>query len=152
MRIETTRFGVLEVDEDKLINLLWGLPGFEDIKRFALIEYKEGPFHWLQAVDEPTLAFVICAPEILGVQYKIPLERKEPLKLAGDEDLAIFNLVSFARNKDIIRFHMHSPLLFNMNSRTGYQWTMDTNDVKTYLVIPEGLSWTEASVDDLAAE
>ncbi len=147
MKIETARFGTLEFKDDRVINLLWGMPGFEDFKRYIIFEYRDGPFQWLQCVDEPDLAFVICVPEMLGVSYIVPPEKREPLKLTGDDDLRIFNLVSFASAKNTIRFHMHSPLLFNMATRTAYQWTMDAEELQKYVKIPEGLSWEEEPLD-----
>ncbi len=140
MQIETTRFGLLDVDESKFIHFTWGLPAFEDLKRYILMEHKEGPFHWLQAVDDPGLAFITCPPEVFGVKYDIPPAKKEVLGLRADEDVLILNMVSIAREKGLIRFHVRSPLLFNMFTRTGCQWSMDSDEVRKHLVMPEGVS------------
>ena len=33
---------------------------------------------------------------------------------------------------------MKSPLLFNLASRVGYQWTMETDELKGHLKMPAG--------------
>ena len=63
MLIETTRFGPIEIDGQRVITFKEGLPGFPGMRRFALIQTSPEPvFFWLQSVDEPGLAFVVCDP------------------------------------------------------------------------------------------
>jgi flagellar assembly factor FliW len=138
MLIETTRFGRLDVEESKCIDFPWGIPAFENLKRFILLEHGEGPIHWLQAVDDPSVAFVVCPPEVPGVKYRLPPQEKKPLKLENDEDLLILNLVSSLPDRNLLRFHVRSPLLFNTLLRFAYQWSIDPEDIDRYLVLPEG--------------
>jgi flagellar assembly factor FliW len=145
MKIETSRFGTIEVKDDSVIEFPWGIPGFESIKRYVLIEHREGPFQWLQAVDEPSLAFVVCPPEVIGISYEVPSSCLETIGAKTREDVIVLNLISFDREKNIIRFHLKSPLVFNVNEKKGYQWTMDKQEVKTYIKLPEGMEWEESS-------
>ena len=56
MLIETTRFGRIEVDGDKLITFKGGILGFPDLKKYALIQTSPDPvFFWLQSVESPSL-------------------------------------------------------------------------------------------------
>jgi flagellar assembly factor FliW len=137
MQVNTTRFGIIEVAEQELITFPWGVPGFEEIKSYVLLEYKNGPFQWLQSVEEPGVAFVVCAPDFLGLVYTAPVAKKKLIKVENDEDLVILNIVSFDREKGAIRFHIKSPLLFNVAARIGYQWTMEADDLKGHLVTPD---------------
>lgn len=146
MQIHTTRFGAIEIKESDLIHFPWGLPGFEELKRFVLLEYRGGPFQWLQSTEEPTVAFVVCPPQVLGIEYRIPAVKLEPIRLDRGEDILILNIVSFNRQQNSIQFHLRSPLLFNAVSRVGYQWTMDSEEVDRNLVIPEGLSGSSGSL------
>ncbi len=134
MQVNTTRFGMIEVAEKELITFPWGVPGFEELKSYILLEYKNGPFQWLQSVEEPAVAFVVCSPDFLGLVYTAPDAKKKLLKLENDNDLVILNIVSFNREKGDMRFHVKSPLLFNVAARIGYQWTMDSDELKGHLV------------------
>jgi flagellar assembly factor FliW len=136
MQVNTTRFGIIEVAEKELINFPWGVPGFEELKSYVLLEYKNGPFQWLQSVEEPAVAFVVCSPDFLGLVYTAPEAKKKLIKLDKDDDLVFLNIVSFNREKRAVRFHIKSPLLFNVAARIGYQWTMETDELTGYLVTP----------------
>ena len=65
MILETSRFGCLEVDEDRLITFEEGILGFPDQREYALVQTGEkSAFYWLQAVGRLELAFVVCDPRM----------------------------------------------------------------------------------------
>lgn len=138
MQVNTTRFGIIDVNEGELINFPWGIPGFEELKSYVLLQYKNGPFQWLQSAEEPSVAFVVCPPDFLGLEYTVPESKKSMINLAQKEDMVILNVVSFNKEKGSMRFHVRSPLLFNVAARIGYQWTMEAEELKGYLVTPSG--------------
>lgn len=85
IEIQSTRFGTLLVDEERIINFPNGLLGFPDHRRFALIQTgEENYFFWLQSLDEPNLAFVVTDPAIFFKGYEVPLrdETRQELQLA----------------------------------------------------------------------
>ncbi|MBI9076824.1 MAG: flagellar assembly protein FliW [Desulfatibacillum sp.] len=72
VKIETTRFGILEVTEDKIISMQSGMIGFGEYKRFIIVQHKgDTPFFWFQAVDEPSLAFVLTNPNFFLPEYNV---------------------------------------------------------------------------------
>jgi flagellar assembly factor FliW len=74
IQIESSRFGALLVDEERVITFPNGLLGFPDYRRFALIQTgEENYFFWLQSVDDPNLAFVVTDPAIFFKGYEVPL-------------------------------------------------------------------------------
>ena len=85
MEIESTRFGPIEVDDDRIITFPHGLLGFPNQARYALVQTgADNYFFWLQAVDEPTLAFVVTDPAIFFKDYDVPLrdETRQELRVA----------------------------------------------------------------------
>ncbi|SPF32407.1 putative Flagellar assembly factor FliW [Syntrophobacter sp. SbD1] len=145
MQVDTTRFGTIEIEEKELITFPWGIPGFEHLRSYVLLEYKNGPFQWLQSVEEPAVAFVVCPPDFLDLVYSAPEAKKKLVKLERDEDLVILNIVSFNSEARAMRFHVKSPLLFNVAARIGYQWTMEADELNSNLVMPAGnLQQTES--------
>jgi flagellar assembly factor FliW len=74
MEIQTSRFGLLSVDDERIITFPRGLLGFPNYTRFALIQTgEENYFFWLQCVDDPNLAFVVTDPTIFFKDYEAPL-------------------------------------------------------------------------------
>src|SRR3954466_14478986 len=86
MEIESTRFGRLSVDDERVISFPKGLLGFPDHRRFALIQTgEENYFFWLQSVDEPNLAFVVTDPTIFFKGYEVPLREETRQELRLDD-------------------------------------------------------------------
>lgn len=133
MQIQTTRFGALDLDESTFIHFPWGIPGFEELKRYVLMDHREGPLQWLQAVDEPSVAFVVCPPEVVGVRYTVPEERITPIQVETPEDLVLLVMVSFDPTDKNLRLHLRSPLLFNASNRQAYQWTIDSSEIARFV-------------------
>jgi flagellar assembly factor FliW len=133
MQIETTRFGTLDLDETTFIHFPWGIPGFEELKRYVILDHREGPFKWLQAVDDPSVAFVVSPPEALGVRYNVPQDKVTPIVLQTADDLVLLIMVSFDQKDKTLRLHLRGPLLFNASNRQGYQWTIDSNEISHFV-------------------
>ena len=62
MNIKTTRFGEVEINDEKIIDFEQGIPGFEEETKFVIIPYDEkSPFLFMQSVKQEDLAFLIIA-------------------------------------------------------------------------------------------
>jgi flagellar assembly factor FliW len=65
MRIATTRFGEIDIADEKILNFLEGIPGFDRISRFALVSAEDTePFHWLQSLDDAEPYRVAVTPAL----------------------------------------------------------------------------------------
>src|SRR5258708_7634704 len=77
MEIQTSRFGTLVVEDDRVMTFPNGLLGFPNCSRFALIQTgSENYFFWLQSVEDPSLAFVITDPNIFFKDYEVPVREE----------------------------------------------------------------------------
>ncbi len=86
MQIQSSRFGWLSVDDDRLMTFPRGLLGFPDHARFALIRSgTDDSFFWLQSVDDATLAFVVTDPTLFFKDYDAPVrdDAAADLQLTG---------------------------------------------------------------------
>jgi flagellar assembly factor FliW len=129
MDIETTRFGRMEVNDERIIVLPKGLLGFPEQTRFALIQTgDENYFFWLQSVDEPSLAFVVTDPSIFFKDYTFGL-KDEMLAELGMTDMS-FAQVFVICNKvgDWLTGNLQGPLVINAQNRIGTQTVL--NDKK----------------------
>jgi flagellar assembly factor FliW len=71
MLINTTRFGKVEIDGSRIITFNDGLLGFPGQRRFALIQASdETIFLWMQSLDDPALAFLVCDPLAFVPDYR----------------------------------------------------------------------------------
>src|SRR3954464_1416262 len=126
MEIESTRFGRLNVEDERVINFAKGLLGFPNHTRFALIQTgEENYFFWLQSVDEPNLAFVVADPGIFFKGYEVPLrdETRQELQLGEEEGAEAFLQVFVICNKvgEWLTGNLLGPLVVNAQNRLAQQ-------------------------------
>ena len=56
MEVPTKRFGIVNVDESKILHFPDGLIGFPDYREYIVLDLDKGGFlKWLQSVDEASL-------------------------------------------------------------------------------------------------
>jgi flagellar assembly factor FliW len=122
LEIQTSRFGRLTVDEERVIQFPRGLLGFPSFQRYALIQAgEENYFFWLQCVDEPTLAFVVADPGIFLKGYDVALkeETRQELDLTDDAFAQVFVICN--KVDEWLTGNLLGPLVVNANNRTGQQ-------------------------------
>lgn len=57
IKINTTKFGELEIDKNSIFNFVCPIIGFNDLKQYAIIDHKpDSPFKWLQSIEDMDLA------------------------------------------------------------------------------------------------
>src|SRR5262245_59548344 len=97
MFIETSRFGTVEIDANRIVQFKEGILGFPNQQRFALIQTGADPvFFWLQSVEDASLAFVVCDPLAFVPDYQAPVRADdlESLGMHGVEDCQVLIIVS----------------------------------------------------------
>ena len=128
MKIDTPRFGTLEVAPDRVIEFPLGLPGFEPLRRFSLFhpETQTDPAYFiLQCLDDPEVAFHIADPTRFGYGYEIELSDEETAAIgladAADAAVAVFLI----RDGGPLRANMNAPIVINTRSRLALQYVCD---------------------------
>ena len=127
MKIKTTRFGTINIEEEKIITMPFGMLGFLDKKRFVMLQHKENsPFFWYQAVDDPTLAFVITSPFLFKPDYKIDMDDvlKEMAWSADEEEvnLELWVVVNIPKGSpEKMTANLIGPILINNKARQAVQ-------------------------------
>lgn len=125
MEVRTTRFGVIDIAEDRVITFPKGLLGFSTHTRFCLLEPGEDAcFFWLQSIDEPGLAFVVTDPSMFIADYSVPVrpEQMVELKLNRLEDAQVFVVVN--KVDQTLTGNLQGPLVINTLTRTGEQMVL----------------------------
>ncbi|MBN1103161.1 MAG: flagellar assembly protein FliW [Deltaproteobacteria bacterium] len=125
LSVHTSRFGTIDVDEDKMIRFPEGLLGFPHQKEFVLLDHKPGsPFRWLQAVDKPELAFIMTNPFLFKQDYLDGLSSEEEAHIVGGqgEEIAVFALVTIPSGQaEKATINLLGPLVIDLKSRNGRQ-------------------------------
>ena len=122
MQIQSTRFGTLLVDDERIMTFPNGLLGFPSYSRYALIQTgQENYFFWLQSVDEPNLAFVVTDPTVFFKDYEVPLrdETRQELQLAEDRFVQTFVICN--KVGEWLTGNLLGPIVVNTDNRLAQQ-------------------------------
>jgi flagellar assembly factor FliW len=125
MDVRTTRFGVIQIAEDRVITFPKGLLGFPQARRYCLLEPGDDAcFFWLQSLDEPGLAFVVTDPALFVPDFSVPIrpEQMGELGLAKLEDAQVFVIVNKVDTQ--LTGNLQGPLVINTISREGEQMVL----------------------------
>jgi flagellar assembly factor FliW len=122
MRIETTRFGPVDIDESRLIEIPAGLLGFSSYRSFSLLQPDDnGIFFWLQSVEAPDLAFVVTDPALWVPEYQATI-RKEQMDELGITDMGDAQvLVIVNKREQSLTANLQGPIVINAANRRGMQ-------------------------------
>ncbi|MCU0847142.1 MAG: flagellar assembly protein FliW [Spirochaetes bacterium] len=125
LKIKTKPFGEMEVDERQVIDFPEGILGFDYIKKFVILDASDenSPFKWLQAYDEPTLAFVVIRPVDFMGEYELVISNGdiEAVGASGPEELVVFAIVTIPGNPSEMTANLQGPVIINPAKRMGRQ-------------------------------
>ncbi|MBI5184064.1 MAG: flagellar assembly protein FliW [Nitrospinae bacterium] len=124
MKINTTRFGEIDVKDEKIIFMPVGLLGFEHIKRYILLNHsKEGPFMWFQAIDDPSLAFILIDPLFFRPDYKIDISKEDIVEIGitDEKDVVILAIVTLRDDPQKMTANLQGPIIINAKTRLAMQ-------------------------------
>jgi len=120
--IDTSRFGQLVVNPDRLIVFDEGILGFPLQHEYALLQTGEGSgFYWLQSVDTRDLAFVVCDPRLFVADYQVPVkvEDLECIGINDPQNSQLFVIVN--KVGDLLTGNLQGPLVVNVTNRKARQ-------------------------------
>lgn len=124
MKFNTVRFGEIEVADDKIITMTEGLLGFANITRYVILDHMpDSPFHYLQAVDDAEVTFVIVDPLSFKPDYKVAVSANDlsDLQLEKAEDAVVCAIVTVPENPKEMTANLQGPLVINAEKRLAKQ-------------------------------
>ncbi|MBT3857797.1 MAG: flagellar assembly protein FliW [Nitrospina sp.] len=144
MKVETTRFGALEIEEKQVIEFPDGLYGFEKETRFTLLPFNpnvESPMEWMQSILSPHLAFVITDPHLYVPDYKLKLMEEDKKKVGLEVDAPFLTrcIVTIPENYTEMTANLVAPVVINSQKRIGKQFVLTgmEYDTRHYLLPDE---------------
>lgn len=134
MKIQTSRFGEVEIDESACFNMASPILGYESEKTYVLIEHNEkSKFQWLQSVKTPELAFAVTSADAFCIDYsfELPDSTQESLDINDAEEVLAFNIVVIPHeNPRASTINLLAPLIFNIRNHKGAQIILTGTDFK----------------------
>lgn len=133
MKIQSERFGEVEVADSSIITFNKGIPGFEEYKKYALLpadESGETPFFFLQSIEKEVVSFFVVDPFSFFKEYDINLEDQlvERLQLENAADAIVLTTVTVKGEIKDATTNLKAPLIINNNKQLGMQIVLDNKN------------------------
>ena len=100
------------------------MPGFTDLQRFALLHLpSQGPFVWLQSLDEALITFLLVAPEHFNIRYsQVP-------HFAKTSGVPMVMVILPQTENGTLQSNSLAPLYFLPETRQFGQWIVEHHEV-----------------------
>jgi len=125
MKVKTTRFGTLEVNDNLIISFPHGLPGFENLRRFFILPVEDTEdIHWLQSADEPAVALLAVDPFkfFKGYVFDIPEPDIEEMDIQKPSEILVLTTVTIPKdNPAEATANLVAPIIINTRVNIGKQ-------------------------------
>ena len=138
MLIQTTRFGEIEISEESILTMPDGMLGFKSCKQFVLLEDRpDTPFKWLQAVDDPSLAFVVVNPMEFFPDYDFDLSDGDAgvLQIDDPADATVLTTVTVDKEQECVTTNLLGPVVINSSNLLAKQVVIQDDRYGTKHVI-----------------
>jgi flagellar assembly factor FliW len=127
--VQTRDFGELPCDPSAELEFPRGIPGFEDQRRFVLIEHQAlSPVILLQSLETSSLCFLAIAVSVLDPEYQSGIAPEDLRVLGLDEDRqprpgeeALFMAVLSPSADGSFTANLLAPVVVNVRTRVGLQ-------------------------------
>jgi flagellar assembly factor FliW len=116
MQIDTLRFGVVEVDETKLLMFDTGIPGLEEYHKYALLQFEDSyPIIWLQSMDDGGVCLPVLDTYSVLDDYVFDIEEAdvEELAVRGPEDLHVVSVLVIPDDIKGMTVNLAAPIIIN---------------------------------------
>jgi flagellar assembly factor FliW len=147
VKISTTRFNELEVDKKDIIEFTEGLLGFENLKKFFIVDPGDQTLIlWLQSIDDASVAFPIIEPKIFQPNFSVkllPLELNS-LNLENLSNASVYTILTIPQNVTEMSANLKAPIIINNKSKTARQIVLQDSklevrfkmylDLKKYII------------------
>lgn len=133
IKMETTRFGQVEVDPTRVVTLPQGMVGFPLQTKYTFIQHRDdSPLHWLQSLERPDLAFVVVNPLIFDQGYQVAIGRAESklLKVDDPAQIQVWVVVTIPQgHPEKMTANLRAPVVVNLATRLAAQVIMENSDL-----------------------
>lgn len=127
----------------KNIDLINGLPGFENLHAFILAELESyAPFCAFQSVDEPDISMLVIDANLLAVwkDINIPPRELQILNLEKSTDSEQYVILKVSQGTQEFTANIKAPIVFNPESGAANQVILDNANLSVEHPLNDELS------------
>ena len=122
MRINTSRFGTLDLAENELFNFPQGLIGLESLKVWCLVPDPNSPaVAWLQSVSRAQQAVAVISPRAFVEGYRACVSSRDLACLQIRPTDRTYIVTTVAGHVGHLTTNLQAPIVINLDRQLGCQ-------------------------------
>ena len=135
--VTSTRFGTLDVPDDRVIDFGPGLLGFPEGQRYIVVEIEDDDdYFWIQSVELSEIAFLCIRPWDFFPEYEldVPDDIQEQIALHDPADSEVFLLLTTFHEDDElvdITANLLGPIVLNTSNLQARQVVLNNSEYST---------------------
>ena len=121
----------LEINDENIIDFDYGIPGFEDLKKFTIVDFEDyNPFLLLHSVEDHNIAMKVLNAGQLDIEadLNIPQEKLKELK-NEDGEVGVFLILKVIDDEKNLTANTKAPVVINFQNRKGRQIILDNENL-----------------------
>ncbi|MBC74863.1 MAG: flagellar assembly protein FliW [Halobacteriovoraceae bacterium] len=147
VKVNTTRFGELQVNKEDIITFSEGVLGFEKLKQFFVVDPGDSTLIlWMQSIEDSEIAFPIIEPKIFKPDYVAKLLPADmaSVDLEALSDAKIYSILTIPSNITEMSANLKAPIVINNKKKVAKQIVLQDSklsvkyemykDLKSYIV------------------
>jgi flagellar assembly factor FliW len=133
VKINTTRFGELEVAKQDILTFKEGLLGFDNLHKFFVVDPGDQTLIlWLQSTEDESVAFPIIEPRIFKPDFTIsllPIEMQS-VGIQNISEASVYTILTIPQNVTEMSANMKAPIIINNKSKVARQIVLQNNKLE----------------------
>ncbi len=124
MKVNTSRFGELQVNTEDIITMSEGILGFENLKKFFVVDPGDSTLIlWLQSIEDEKIAFPVIEPKIFKPDYTAKLLPADmnSVSLESLNQAKIYAILTIPSDISQMSANLKAPIVINNEKQIAKQ-------------------------------
>ncbi len=131
MQIETSRFGLVDIEKEDMVLFPEGILGFNTLRTFIFLDDpNDDIFAWLQSAENSEIAFPILEPELFAEDYTVKISKSDmqALKLTDPSSgYRAFTIITIPEDPTKMTANLKAPIIVNVKNKLARQCVLQDN-------------------------
>lgn len=124
MLINTKFLGAIEIEEQSIIRFDKGLPGFDELREFAILAVEENQsLYYMQSIEDEGICFIVMSPFLIKEDYEIDINEESVavLQIEKPEHVSLFVILTIPADVKNMTANLLAPIVVNTANRKAVQ-------------------------------
>ena len=135
MEMNTKYFGALKYNENNVVSFQSGIPGFENLRKFTLVDVENiDNLTCLQSLEDENVCFFMIPPAAVVGNYDVDVSDDvvKELELKTQEEAELYTILNIKEDTKQTTANLKCPIIINTTTHKGVQGMLEntTYDIR----------------------